>query len=801
MAGTGVALSIWLFMDYSARGDLPTFILFYPTVMLVAVFVGLGPGLLATAVSGLAALYFCLPPKGHFALSRPIDAAALALFLVIGVGICVVAQLYRRSRDRNEAYRRELLLQESEARLRAQSEAALKRYELLAANSRDIILFIDHHDGRILEANQAAVEAYGYERAELLALTVADLRVPQTSADVAAQMSEADERGVLFETLHLRRDGTRFPVEVSSRGATVAESRMLVSVIRDITDRKRAEQANLRLHEAETLARQKADAELETTRMLLETAAEMAAWTDLPEVLAGLARTVARTGSHSRVLVELWHEDLEEFEVAALTASGSRPLGDRRRLAELAPDVRRVADDRRLAVMECEGSPAGSEPRSAPDDARLCLVAPLVYRDDLVGLVTIDEPGVHRDFTPREIELVQGITAQAAVAIANARLYEAQRHIAVILQEQFIHPLPEVKGLSTAVISAPAHRSELIGGDFHDFFELPHGQVALVIGDVEGKGVRAAGLAERVRSAIRALTTVSPSPRYVLNNVNRLLLREGSDQFVTSLLMIIDPVSGMSHVASAGHPPVVRAREGGTTAVRTRFGPPLGTFDWEYEQTSVRLQPGDTIVAYTDGVSESRRGQALFGEAGVIATVHACRTETPDRIVRQLHDTAIDFSGELRDDLQVVALRFTGKPAAPYGGEYAEPTLRLAAPNAPWQLVDVRGSIRDFLEAHQVSPEAIADLVLCVGEACTNVLRHSGSQEPAEVSVAVLDHRVEVHVRDRGSGMDLDAVDLKTPPDPLQTGGRGLYLIRALSERMQLLNDDGLHLSFSRTAR
>ncbi|MCM0082935.1 PAS domain S-box protein [Geomonas sp. Red32] len=124
---------------------------------------------------------------------------------------------------------------------RKHSEEVLRRYELLAANSRDIILFIRRGDGRILEANAAATLAYGWSREELLERSLMDLRVPGADSETASQMDEADRQGILFETVHRRRDGSLFPVEVSSRGATIGDTRMLVSIVRDITGRKEAE--------------------------------------------------------------------------------------------------------------------------------------------------------------------------------------------------------------------------------------------------------------------------------------------------------------------------------------------------------------------------------------------------------------------------------------------------------------------------------------------------------------------------------------------------------------------------------
>jgi PAS domain S-box-containing protein len=140
---------------------------------------------------------------------------------------------------------------------RRKAEEELRRYELLSAHTRDILLFLRRDDGRILEANAAAVKAYGYSREELLRLTIHDLRSPSTKEQTTGQMAEADAQGILFETVHRRKDGTLFPVEVSSQGAMIAGVYTLISVIRDITLRKQAEQA---LRESERWFRTLADA-------------------------------------------------------------------------------------------------------------------------------------------------------------------------------------------------------------------------------------------------------------------------------------------------------------------------------------------------------------------------------------------------------------------------------------------------------------------------------------------------------------------------------------------------------------
>ncbi|MGC8494964.1 MAG: PAS domain S-box protein [Syntrophobacteraceae bacterium] len=125
---------------------------------------------------------------------------------------------------------------------RKRGEELLRRYEMLAENSRDIIFFVDFESGRILEANAAAVKAYGYSREKLLELSVGGLRAPSENVFVREQMEKAFSEGILLETIHIRRDGTTFPVEISSRGDTFDNQRTLISVVRDITDRKAAEE-------------------------------------------------------------------------------------------------------------------------------------------------------------------------------------------------------------------------------------------------------------------------------------------------------------------------------------------------------------------------------------------------------------------------------------------------------------------------------------------------------------------------------------------------------------------------------
>ena len=185
-------------------------------------------------------------------------------------------------------------------------------------------------------------------------------------------------------------------------------------------------------------------------------------------------------------------------------------------------------------------------------------MAPMVVRGEtLGGLFFHYNQGPHH-FSKMEIAFAESVAGATSQALQAARLFEQQRRIAVTLQENLIHPLPEVEGLELSVVGSTAYEPELVGGDFSDVFLLDSQHVAILIGDVAGKGIRAAGLTETVRSTVRAFAAVDSSPASILRMTNQLLLRRGvEEELVTAFLVILDTLSGHTIFASAAHPPPV----------------------------------------------------------------------------------------------------------------------------------------------------------------------------------------------------------------------------------------------------
>ena len=219
-----------------------------------------------------------------------------------------------------------------------------------------------------------------------------------------------------------------------------------------------------------------------------------------------------------------------------------------------------------------------------------------------------------------------------------------------------------------------AARSEAdIGGDFFDAFALNGERVALVVGDVSGKGLEAASRTAEVKYALRAFLREDASPAGALDRVNDFLLDtqtlDGQSRFsfVCVALGVLDTETGGLHIANAGaEAPLILRADGGAEAVSGN-GPPLGvTAAAEYAEQSVRLAHGDTVLFVTDGVTEARRGRDFFGYEGFAGTARRAAGNSLDALGGAIIHKATDFAGgKLGDDVCLLLARYGPSSAFP----------------------------------------------------------------------------------------------------------------------------------------
>lgn len=244
-------------------------------------------------------------------------------------------------------------------------------------------------------------------------------------------------------------------------------------------------------------------------------------------------------------------------------------------------------------------------------------------------------------------------------------MYERERHIAEVLQHALIPPMESlrVETCSIAVKYEPALKEAEVGGDFYDFFDLGDGKVGIVIGDVAGKGLVAAVYVAAARHAIRSYAYLFPSPAKILTLANEALCRgqledNGDSSMLTVFLAVVDTRTGVVTYANAGHdPPVVLDATGGINELDGLHDLPLAVAcDYEYSEAKRRLEPEDTVVVVTDGITEARpKSIELFGKDGIVSFLMRNRETPLDKIPTGLLEAARSHAeGDLKDDAAIV---------------------------------------------------------------------------------------------------------------------------------------------------
>jgi phosphoserine phosphatase RsbU/P len=300
---------------------------------------------------------------------------------------------------------------------------------------------------------------------------------------------------------------------------------------------------------------------------------------------------------------------------------------------------------------------------------RSLMAAPLQFADEILGVIHVDTTRMRAPFSPDDLSLFGGLAAAGvSVAIANARLHETllrrqrieqELTIAQTVQQSFLpRHLPQQERVELACHYAYAHQ---VGGDFYDVATLPDGRLLLAIGDVSGKGIPAALLMAKTISEMRVAAGIQKQPGAMLTMVNTMMLRAISpEMFVTSLACYLDPSTHEAIISDAGHnPPIVKRAKGEAIFVELGKGFPLGVVeDGEYGDTGLSLAAGDTLLFYTDGVTDaSNSSGATFGPERLLATIAAAPAGARSVVDAVLAATA-NFVGLNRpfDDLTLVAV-------------------------------------------------------------------------------------------------------------------------------------------------
>ena len=284
---------------------------------------------------------------------------------------------------------------------------------------------------------------------------------------------------------------------------------------------------------------------------------------------------------------------------------------------------------------------------------------PLLVAGTVVGVMTVGF-GSRDPFTSDDHAFMEALAAQSGEALLRAQLLEQMSDVTGSLQKALAPSgVPGVDALQLAAIyRAGGDEVEQIGGDWYDAVPLPDGRVVLVVGDVMGRGVHSAAVMTRTRAAVRAYIAIDPRPATVLSNLDRYLIQEDTEEFVTCVYVLVDPAAGTARYVSAGHPPVLVMRADGTAQwpAVDEGDLPVGMVTHARREHMLALEPGATVVLFTDGLVERRDRDFGVGLAALESVARAAPwrgtlLEVLESIVVQSVDASVD------DDITVLAAR------------------------------------------------------------------------------------------------------------------------------------------------
>jgi GAF domain-containing protein len=295
------------------------------------------------------------------------------------------------------------------------------------------------------------------------------------------------------------------------------------------------------------------------------------------------------------------------------------------------------------------------------------IVVPLAIADQApIGALSLAMVESGRTFADGDLVLAAELGRRAAIAVENARLYAERSEIATTLQQSLLPPdLPEIPGFRLASLYRAAGEHNEVGGDFYDAFEVPGGWM-VVVGDVAGRGAEAAALTSLSRYTFRTAGKLLGDPIAALEQLNAALRERPRLSLVSVCCVMLRIADGdtTAELVLAGHPPAYHLRRRASRAVGV-FAPFLGAYErGGWEATTIRLEPGDQLVLYTDGVIDTVGPAERFGEERLAQTLRDA-TGAADAVRRIEHALVTFAHGSQVDDTAVIAVeRLPGQPSA-----------------------------------------------------------------------------------------------------------------------------------------
>jgi serine phosphatase RsbU (regulator of sigma subunit) len=287
---------------------------------------------------------------------------------------------------------------------------------------------------------------------------------------------------------------------------------------------------------------------------------------------------------------------------------------------------------------------------------RSAMVVPLQTRGRVLGALTLVATAPDQRFDEDDLALAGDLARRAAMAIDNSMLFDREHEAAITLQRSLLPAsLPSVPGLAFAAHYSPAAVGMEVGGDWYDVVALDDGHATMTIGDVAGRGVKAAAIMGRLEASLRAYVVDGDQPDEALQRLNQLMRAADSPEMATVFHLELDPESGLARYVRAGHPPaLIRHPNRDVERLAGEGTPPIGVFDeLDFRLHEVTLPPGGLLLLYTDGLIE-RSDRNFDVELDHLCDELASAPQAPGECVAYLAERF--GAGSIPDDVALLAV-------------------------------------------------------------------------------------------------------------------------------------------------
>ncbi|MDI6816479.1 MAG: SpoIIE family protein phosphatase [Actinomycetota bacterium] len=527
-------------------------------------------------------------------------------------------------------------------------------FRSVVQTASDAVISINR-SGQIIFWNKAAETIFGYSAEEMTGKALS-LIMPERFRKFHEEalhrlLSTGEQRiiGQVVEVAGLKKENTEFPIELSLARWETGEGAFFTGIIRDITERKHVEKGlrtSKRLSDALNDISKAINSTLDFDAIMEKVVVESA------EAIGAETAAVAlreRGGWQVKYL----HGFMQELKGIRLSDAQAKGLVS-------AEKTRNV-----VVISDAVNDERVNERMVQRYGIRSVLIMPLIVRNETIGVLFFTYHSKQGEFSKSHVDFAIKLAASLSLALKNARLYEAERHIAHALQETLLMLPEKIKGLEYGYLYRSATEAATVGGDFYDIFEIEQGITGIVVGDVSGSGIEAAAFTSVVRNAIRAFSIKLRSPARVLAKTNNFICRTNSPfAFVTIFFGILDTTTGKLLYSSAGHSPAVLKRKSGAVELLDRHNPIVGVFETvRYKSHGHDLGKGDLLIIYTDGITEARHGHDFFGEEGLLEFVEKMGPAKARDVPKRVFAAVMEHTGgRLSDDAAIVAIRVVGKP-------------------------------------------------------------------------------------------------------------------------------------------